>query len=79
MIKIDREINLKHMVTDLETLNEPSSTDFPVIRNYFCDSDFGNFSTLSSDIPLTQNSEISFQENLLMTVGETLFCQEPVL
>jgi hypothetical protein len=38
-----------------------------------------NFSTLSSDIPLTQNSEISFQENFLTTAGETLFCQEPVL
>jgi hypothetical protein len=79
MIRIDRERYLKHMVTDLETLNEPSSTDFPVLGNYSCDSDFGNFSPLSSDIPLTQNSEISFQENFLTTAGETLFCQEPVL
>jgi hypothetical protein len=29
MIRIDRERYLKHTVTDLETLNEPSSTDFP--------------------------------------------------
>jgi hypothetical protein len=44
MIRIDRERYLKHTVTDLETLNEPSSTDFPVLGNYSCDSDFGNFS-----------------------------------
>jgi hypothetical protein len=44
MIRIDRERYLKHIVTDLETLNEPSSTDFPMLGNYSCDSDFGNFS-----------------------------------
>jgi hypothetical protein len=53
MIRIDREIYLKHIVTDLETLNEPSSTYFPVLANYSCDSDFGNFSHLSSNSPLT--------------------------
>jgi hypothetical protein len=41
MIIIDRERYLKHTVTDLETLNEPSSTDFPVLGNYSCDSYFG--------------------------------------
>jgi hypothetical protein len=41
MIRIDRESYLKHTFTDLETLNEPSSTDFPVLGNYSCDSDFG--------------------------------------
>jgi hypothetical protein len=61
IIRIDRERYLKHTVTDLENLNEPSSTDFPVLGNYSYDSDFRNFSTLSSDIPLTQNSKISFQ------------------
>jgi hypothetical protein len=40
MIRIDRERYLKHTVTDLETLNEPSSTDFPVLGNYSCDSYF---------------------------------------
>jgi hypothetical protein len=79
MIRIDRERYLKHTVTDLETLNEPSSTDFPVLGNYSCDSDFRNFSPLSSDVPLTQNSEMIFQENLPTTTEETLFCQEPVL
>jgi hypothetical protein len=34
MIRIDRERYLKHTVTDLEALNEPSSTDFPVLGNY---------------------------------------------
>jgi hypothetical protein len=38
MIKIDRERYLKHTVTDIETLNEPSSTDFPILGNYSCDS-----------------------------------------
>jgi hypothetical protein len=79
MIRIDRERYLKHTVTDLETLNEPSSTDFPVLGNYSCDSYFGNFSPLSSDVPLTQNSEMIFQENCPTTAEETLFCQEPVL
>jgi hypothetical protein len=41
--------------------------------------DFGNFSPLSSDVPLTQNSEMIFQEKLSTTVEETLFCQEPAL
>jgi hypothetical protein len=79
MIRIDRERYLKHIVTDLETLNEPSSTDFPMLGNYSCDSDFGNFSPLSSDVPLTQNSEMIFQENCPTTTEETLFCQEPAL
>jgi hypothetical protein len=39
----------------------------------------GNFSPLSSDVPLTQNSEVIFQENFPITIGETFFCQEPVL
>jgi ribonuclease HI len=79
MIRIDRERYLKHTVTDLEAFNEPSSTDFPVLGNYSCDSDFDNFSPLSSDVPLTQNSEMNFQVNLLVAVEETLFCQEPLL
>jgi hypothetical protein len=79
MIRIDRERYLKHMVTDLETLNEPSSTDFPVLGNYSCDSYFKNFSPLSSDVPLTQNYEMVFQEKLSIPTEETLFCQEPVL
>jgi hypothetical protein len=70
MIRIDREIYLKHTVTNLETINEPSSTDFLVLGNYF--------SPLSSDVPLTQNSEMIFQEKLLTSTEETLFCQEPV-
>jgi hypothetical protein len=44
MITIDRERYLKHTITDLETLNEPSSTYFPVLGNYSCDSNFGIFS-----------------------------------
>jgi hypothetical protein len=79
MIRIDRERYLKHYVTDLETLNEPSLTYFPMIGNYSRGSDFENISPLSSDVPLTQKSEMTFQENLLMTVEETLFCQKPML
>jgi hypothetical protein len=79
MINIDREIYLKHIVIVLETLNEPSSTNFPVLGNYSYDSDFGNFSPLLSDVPLTQNYEMIFQEKLSMTAEETLFFQEPVL
>jgi hypothetical protein len=72
MIRIDREIYLKHTLTDLETLNEPSSIDFPVLSNYSCDSYFGNFSPLSSDVPLTQNSKMIFQKELLEMMGETI-------
>jgi hypothetical protein len=79
MIRIDRERYLKHIETDLETLNEPSSVDFPVLGNYSCDSYFGNFSPLSSDVPLTQNSKMIFREELPTMAEETLFCQEPTL
>jgi hypothetical protein len=79
MIRIDREIYLKHTVTDLETLNEPSSSDFHVLGNYSHNSDFKNLSSLSSDVPLTQNSKMNFQEFFLMTVEEIPFCQEPLL
>jgi hypothetical protein len=79
MIIIDRERYLKHIVTDLETLNEPSSTDFPVLGNYSCDSYFGNFYPLSSNVPLTQNSEMIFREELSTAAEETLLCQEPAL
>jgi hypothetical protein len=79
MIKINRERYLKHMVTDLKTLNKPSSIDFPVVGNYSCDSYFGNFSPLSFDVPLTQKSEMIFQENVLTTIEETLFYQGPTL
>jgi len=61
LIRINREIYPKHTVTNLQTLNEHSSTDFPVLGNYSRDSDFKNFSSLSSNIPLTQNSGICFQ------------------
>jgi hypothetical protein len=75
MIKIDRERYLKHTFIELETLNEPSSTEFPILGNYSCDSDFKNFSPLSSDVPLTQNYEMFFQEKLPMAVEENSFYQ----
>jgi hypothetical protein len=75
MIKIDRERYLKHTVTDLETLNEPSSTNFPVLGNYSRDSESKNFSPFSSDVPLTQNFEMIFQEKLLTVADEILLCQ----
>jgi hypothetical protein len=40
MIRIDRERYLKHIVTNLEALNESSSVDFPVLGNYSCNYDF---------------------------------------
>jgi hypothetical protein len=78
MIRIDREIYLKHIFTNLETLNEPSSEDFPMLGNNSWAFDFENFSLLSSDVPLTQNSKMTFQENLSTMVEETVFCQEPL-
>jgi ribonuclease HI len=79
MIRIDSEIYLKHTVTDVETLNEPLSEDFPVLGNYSCDSYFRNFSPLPYDVPLTQNSEMVFQEKSSIPIEETLFCQVLVL
>jgi hypothetical protein len=79
MIRIYREKYLKHTVTELEAFNEPSSTNFPVLGNYSCDFDFGNFSPLSFDVPLTQNSKINFQVNLFSAVEESIFYQEPLL
>jgi ribonuclease HI len=77
MIRIDRERYLKHTVTDLETPNEPTSTNFPVLGNYSCDSHFGDFSPLMSTVPLTQNSELIFQEESSMPIGDSLFFQNP--
>jgi hypothetical protein len=37
------------------------------------------FSPLLSDVPLTQNSEMVFQEKSLIPTEDTLFCQDPVL
>ena len=79
MIRIDRERYLKHMVTDLETPNEPTATDFPILGNYSCDSHFGNFAPLLTNVPLTQNSKIIFQEESLMPIEDSLFCQNPTL
>ena len=67
------------MVIDLETLNGPSSTDFPMLGNYSCNSYFRNFSPLLSNVPLTQNSEMVFQEKSLIPIEDTLFCQDPAL
>jgi ribonuclease HI len=50
-----------------------------VLGNYSCDFDFDNFAPLSSDVPLTQNSEMSFQVNLLEMTEESLLCQETLL
>jgi hypothetical protein len=74
MIKIDRERYMKHTVTDLETPNEPSSTYFPILGNYSCESYFGNFAPLLSDVPLTQNYELIFQEKSPIPTGDILFC-----
>jgi hypothetical protein len=79
MIIINREWYVKHTIIDLETLNEPSLIEFPMIGNYSCDSYFGNFSALLSDVHLTKNSEIAFQEKSLIPTEETLLCQDPFL
>jgi hypothetical protein len=79
MIRIDRERYLKHTITDLETPNEPASTDFPVLGNYYCDSHFEDFAPLLSDVPLTQKSEIIFQEQPPTPVENALFCQNHVI
>ena len=41
--KIDREKYMKHIVTSLESHNEPSSNEFPILGNYTLDSYFGYF------------------------------------
>jgi hypothetical protein len=79
MIMIDRERYLKHIFTYFEAFNEPSSTIFPMLGIYSCDSNFNNFSPLSYDVSLTQNYEMNFQVNLLVVAGEILFYLEPLL
>jgi hypothetical protein len=76
MIRIDRERYVKHTITDLETLNEPSSTEFPMLGNYSCDSYFRNFFPFLSDIPLTKKYEMVFQEKSLIPTEETLSFQD---
>jgi len=70
---------MKHTDTDLETLNEPTSMDFPMLGNYSCDSHFENFSPPLSNVPFTQKSEMIFQEESLMPTGDSLFCQNSTL
>jgi hypothetical protein len=77
MIRINRERYLKHTITDLETPNKPASTDFSVLGNYSCDSHFGEFDPLLSDVPLTQKSKIIFQEKPPALIENALFCQNP--
>jgi hypothetical protein len=72
MTRIDRERYMKHTVTDLETLNKTSCTYFPVLGNYSCDSYFMKFSSLPYDVPLTQKSEMVFQEESPIPIEETL-------
>jgi hypothetical protein len=79
MIRIDRKKYLKHTVTNLETPNEPSSTDFPMLGNYSCDSHFKNFAPLLSDAPLTQKTEMIFQEKSSILTKDTLFYPNPTL
>jgi hypothetical protein len=79
MLRIDREIYLKHTLIDLESFNEPSSTYFPMVGNYSCNYDFENFSPLSSDVPLTQKSKMTFQVNLMEEAEESILCQESLL
>jgi hypothetical protein len=78
MIRIELEIYLKQTVSDLETQNEPSSTDFPVLGNYSYDFDFSTLSPLLSDVPLSQKSEMKFQVNILEAAEEIIFCQDPL-
>jgi hypothetical protein len=66
MIRVDRERYLKHIVTDLETPTEPSSTKFLVLGNYSCDYDFDNFSPHMSNKPFTQKFQMIFQIDLLV-------------
>jgi hypothetical protein len=79
MIRIDRERYLKHTVTDMETPNEPASTDFPILVNYSCDSHLRNLAPLLSNVLLTQKSKVIFQEESLMLIGYSLFYQNPTL
>jgi hypothetical protein len=79
MIKINRERYLKHTVTNLETPNEPSFTDFPILGNYSCDSYFGNFTPLLSNVPFTQNFKLIFQDKSPTLTGDTFFYQNSTL
>jgi hypothetical protein len=79
MIIIDRERYLKHTITDLETPNESSSIDFPILGNYSCESSFRNFSPFLFDVPLTRNSELIFQDKSSIPTEDILFCQNLVL
>jgi hypothetical protein len=74
MIRIDRERYRKHTIIDLERLNKPFSTDFLVLGNYSCDSDFGNFSLHMFDIPSAQKSKMIFQIDLLVDAEEIILC-----
>jgi hypothetical protein len=64
--------------TDHQVITKPI-TDFLVLGNYSCNFDFNNLAPLSSDVPLPQKYEMSFQVNLLATIEEGIFYQEPLL
>jgi ribonuclease HI len=52
--------------------------DYPILGNCSCDFYFGNFPPHISNIPLTQNSKLPFQEKSSMPTKDSLFCQNPV-
>jgi hypothetical protein len=63
MIKINREKYLKHTVTDLESPNEHSFIEFPILGKYSCDSNFGNFPPCLFEVLISQRSELSLHDN----------------
>jgi hypothetical protein len=53
---------MKHAVIDIETPNEPSNYDFPILDNYNFDSYFENFVAEISPIPENELQENVFEE-----------------
>jgi len=62
---------MNHIVIDIETANEPSSSEFPIIGNYDLDSNFGNFVVGIYKIPKKQWYELNLYEDNFQKIGSS--------
>jgi hypothetical protein len=54
---------MKYKITNLDTTNDPSSFEFPILGNYVIDSYFSNFIIETSNITKIQKSELLLWED----------------
>jgi hypothetical protein len=60
---------MKHTVTDLEVINEPSSSEYPILGSYSLNSNYGNFIVMTFEIQETKMLDVVLQTNLYIELA----------